>query len=417
MKLPDSAMSSTRQKRPASQLGGALDEVRGPCLKYQGNHPSKRGCKKGNACPFLHVNQDQELTLAQDRLHDPFPHLTGDNKILVVPPLTQAVKCWWKHTMRQEKDCPITAMDVLREGDSLVVLLTLSKPSPSRLAQDSSAKSSFRTEDGTEINGSSAEIPKDRTWWHATVMENFGDILRDSLSTGHQGTFKGVYSFTSWEKCAAYGGQVVFGFRSEGMVAKLSGKCSVPQYIPEGLIGYLDSSNKRQWIHHPRNVQLTQARVEYDTLRTFFAEACEKNPDEYRYDIDAAHADRLPSSAQRSRGEPVPPAPAQSAPPPSLSSSSSPVLVHDPSAIESPPASTGGKEAAIESSLASTGGTDVARCHYHKSNEGCSGSVVGWIWMTSKSAKPKAREVCASHRKWAVEKEKIAEPYDNAQLP
>ena len=154
----------------------------------------------------------------------------------------------------------------------------MSKPLPSRLAQDSSAKSSFRTEDGTEINGSSAEIPKDRTWWHATVMENFGDILRDSLCTGHQGAFKGVYSYTSWEKCAAYGGQVVFGFRSQGMVAKLSGKCSVPQYIPEGLIGYLDSGGKRQWIHHPRNVQLTQARVEYDTLRTFFAEACEKIP-------------------------------------------------------------------------------------------------------------------------------------------
>ena len=399
MKLPESAMSSTCQKRPASQFGGALDNDRVPCLRYQGKHLSRKRCKKGNGCPFLHVNQDQELTLAQNRLHAPFSHLTRDNNILKVPPLMQAVKCWWRHTMQQETDCPITAMDVLREGNSLVVLLTLSKDLPSRLAQDSSAKSSFTTEDGTQINGSTAEIPHDRTWWHGTVMECFGDILRDSLCTGHQGTWKGVYSFTSWEKCVAYGGQVYFGFRSEGMVTRLSGKCSVPEYIPEGVIGYFDSCNKRQWIHHPRNVQLTQARVDYDTLRTFFAEAYEKNPDGYRYDIDAAHADRLPSSAQRSRGEPVPPAPAQSAPPPSLSSSSSSVLVHAPSAIESPLASTGGTEVAIESSLASTGGTEEARCYYHKSSEGCSGPVVCWIWMTSKSARPKARNVCASHHK------------------
>ena len=179
--------------------------------------------------------------------------------------------------MRQEKDCPITAMDVLREGDSLVVLLTLSKPLPSRLAQDSSAKSSFRTEDGTQINGSSAEIPKDRTWWHATVMEYFGDILRDSLCTGHQGIFKGVYSFTSWEKCAAYGGQVVFGFRSHGMVTKLSGNCAVPEYIPEGVIGYFDSGDTRQWIHHPRNLQLMYARVDYATFCTLLSDAFEKH--------------------------------------------------------------------------------------------------------------------------------------------
>eukprot|EP00973_Karenia_brevis_P048140 6681223-Karenia_brevis.AAC.1 len=62
--------------------------------------------------------------------------------------------------------------------------------------------------DGRQINASTVEILKDKTWWHATHMEYFGEILRDSLCTGHQGNFNGVYAFTGWETCAAYGGQV-----------------------------------------------------------------------------------------------------------------------------------------------------------------------------------------------------------------
>ena len=118
--------------------------------------------------------------------------------------------------MQQQTECPITGVDVLREGDSQVVLLTLNKPLPSSLAQDSSAKSWIQTADGTQINASSVEIPKDRTWWHATHIQHFGDIVRGSLCAGRQGNFKGVYSFTGWETCAAYGGQVVFAFRSYG---------------------------------------------------------------------------------------------------------------------------------------------------------------------------------------------------------
>ena len=584
----DSAMSSTteaeqkaEQKRRAfaeiferaPELGDALDKARGPCLKYQGDHQSKKRCNRGNDCPFLHVKKGQELKHAQNRHRAPFTHLTGDNKILVDPPLKQAVRYWWKHTMRQETKCPITAVDVLREGDSQVVLLTLNKHLPSSFALDSSTKSWFKTEDGAQINASTAEIPHDRMWWHVADIECFGDILRDSLCTGPQGTFKGVYSYTGWEKCAAYAGRVVFGFRSHGMVTKLSGNCAVPEYIPEGVIGYFDSGDTRQWIHHPRNLQLMYARVDYATFCTLLSDAFENITDAHRYslalhealvkiaglvvipfdeqyefdyegphgwtadppvwkgghydkdrlereygvgckiltafseggDVDqllkefkekstfdmlrlwgrrascfdcngkkkkkrkihecdevhqiglkrepggnleeirfvrstdntvADHVDRLPSSAQRPREEPVPPAPAiliaQSAHPPSLSSSSSSVPVHAPSAIESSPASTGGTEVAIESSLpastggtevaiesslASIGGTDVARCHYHKSNEGCSGSVVGWIWMKSKSATPKAREVCASHRKWAVEDAKFAEHMSCRQRP
>ena len=143
--------------------------------------------------------------MAKNRFRAPFTHLTGDNKILVLPPLMQAVKYWWRHTLQQQTGCPITGVDVLREGDSQVVLLTLNKPLPSSLAQDSSTKSWMKTADGNKIYHSTAEIPEDRTWWHATHMQYFGDILRDSLCTGHQGTFKGVYSFTVWPHCAAYG--------------------------------------------------------------------------------------------------------------------------------------------------------------------------------------------------------------------
>ena len=98
--------------------------------------------------------------------------------------------------LQQEADCPITDMAVLREGDSQVVLLTLNKPMPSSLAQDCSTKSWMQTADGAQINGSSVAIPKDRTWWHATHIQHLEDILRDFLKTGHQGNFKGVYSFT-----------------------------------------------------------------------------------------------------------------------------------------------------------------------------------------------------------------------------
>ena len=98
----------------APQLGDALYAARGPCLRYQGTHPSQRRCKKGKNCPYLHVRQGEEWRLATNRLRAPFIQLTRDNKILVVPPLMQAVKYWWRHTLQQETACPITGVDVLR---------------------------------------------------------------------------------------------------------------------------------------------------------------------------------------------------------------------------------------------------------------------------------------------------------------
>ena len=41
----------------APQLGDALDNARGPCLKFQGKHASGRRCNKGVKCPFLHVTR------------------------------------------------------------------------------------------------------------------------------------------------------------------------------------------------------------------------------------------------------------------------------------------------------------------------------------------------------------------------
>ena len=266
----------------APDLGRALDDARGPCLKFQGIHPSGRRCNK-KQCPFLHVKKGLELKLAKNRLRSPFLHLTRDNKLLVVPPLRKAVHYWWTHTLHQETDCPIIDADVLREGESLVVLFTLSKPEPSSFAQDSKGKSWIKLEDGNVINASTVEIPADRTWWHATTIELIGDIVRDSLQTGPDGTFKAVYSFADWKNCEAYGGQVMFAFRSDGMVTKLAKGCNTPEVIPKGVIGYFDSSKKRQWLHNPENIQLTYARVEFHTCCTFFSEAFANLADEHHY--------------------------------------------------------------------------------------------------------------------------------------
>ena len=76
---------------------------------------------------------------------------------------------------------------------------------------------------------------------------------------------------------------MLFAFRSYGMVTKLSQKCSVPDIVAEGVIGFFDSNKKRQWVHHPSNLQLTYARVEYDTFCTFLSEAFQNLTDEHHY--------------------------------------------------------------------------------------------------------------------------------------
>lgn len=228
-----------------------------------------------------------ELELASNRLRSPFLHMTEGNQLLIVPPLKEALKHWWKVKMLQALQIfPIDDLDVLREGDSLVVLLTLNKSGGSSVARDSVGKSSMQTPNGDVIYASTVKIPEDRTWWHATDIGAFGGILINSLQTGPDGNFKGVYSFTEWATCAAYGGQVHFAFRSYGMVTHLTSKCSVPEILPEGLIGYFDSNKKRQWLHHPKNIELTYARVEYHTFCTFLAEAFMEAPGIHRYSPD-----------------------------------------------------------------------------------------------------------------------------------
>ena len=221
------------------------------------------------------------MAKATNRCRAPFLKVTGEDMLLVQPPLKKAVKWWWKHTLGQTTSCPIIKADVLREDNSQVVILTFSKPLPSAFAQDSVTKSWIRTTDGHVLNVSHTKIPKDRMWWHTTDFNNFKDIVRDSLQAEPEGKFKAVYSLDALEPCSIYGGRVSFAFRSDGMVTRLDPR--TPKVIPEGAIGFFDSSKNRQWLHHPKNVQLLFAYVEYDTFCTFLSDAFVKIPDEHPY--------------------------------------------------------------------------------------------------------------------------------------
>ena len=103
----------------APNLGIALDVARGPCLRFQRSHPSGRRCKKGDSCPFLHVPRGQDLALARNRLRAPFLQLTQDNRLLLVPPLRQAVAYWWRHTLGQDDDTDDTDDAHLDRGTQL----------------------------------------------------------------------------------------------------------------------------------------------------------------------------------------------------------------------------------------------------------------------------------------------------------
>jgi len=263
-------------------LGQELNEARGLCKKFQPK--SKRRCGKGMKCPCLHVHEGQDKSNAPNRFNAPFCHVTRDNKLLVMPPyLLKALKYWWTETLKQQTPCPIEGVDVERRGDSQVVILTFAKSSPSSLAQDCAGKSWIHNDDGAVIKGSTVEIPKNRTWYHDTHMKSFTEILTSSLQAGPEGTFKGVYSVGKMENCEACGDRFMVSFKSYGMVAKLTRGCTTPKTIPEGIIGYFDSGTKRQWIHHPRNLQLMYAELEYCTFCLFFAEAFANIPGELKY--------------------------------------------------------------------------------------------------------------------------------------
>jgi hypothetical protein len=203
-----------------------------------------------------------------------------------MPSLQEAVKYWWKEALKQQTPCPITGMDVLQKGDSQVVFLTLTKSSPSQHAQDCATKHSITNDDDEELFRSGVEIPK--IWYHASHMQVFAKILIESLQTGPDGAFKGVYSFADEAECEVYGGKLIFSFESQGMVTRLrSNKPKTipeePKTIPEGVIGFFDSSGKRQWVHHPKNLQLKDARVEYGTFLAFLSEELANIPNEHHF--------------------------------------------------------------------------------------------------------------------------------------
>ena len=103
----------------------------------------------------------------------------------------------------------------------MYVLLTLCKPLPSAKAQYCVEKSWMQF-DGKTVEASTAQLPAGRQWWHGTEIGNLFPIIKDSLQTGPQGNFKGVYSFAGQSDSRVYGGHVYFAFRSCAMPARCS---------------------------------------------------------------------------------------------------------------------------------------------------------------------------------------------------
>ena len=177
--------------------------------------------------------------------------------------------------MGQETKCPVTKVKVVKEGESQVVILTLTKALPSSCALDSVTKSWIQ-EAGSTLNVSTVAIPKDRTWWHGARLEDFGDIVRDSLQVGTDGKCQGVYSFAGPPPPLVYQGHVFFSFTSSGMVHRLVPDSPCGPVIPEGAIGFFESAKGRQWVHHPKNIKLTGARLEFLSFCDYLAVAFEK---------------------------------------------------------------------------------------------------------------------------------------------
>ena len=62
-------------------LERAFYEARGICEKFRQSHPSKRLCKKGADCPFLHCSKEQDYHLATNRLRAPFRAFVTDGRV------------------------------------------------------------------------------------------------------------------------------------------------------------------------------------------------------------------------------------------------------------------------------------------------------------------------------------------------
>ena len=272
-------------------LAHQLYAARGPCLAFQGRHPTnprKTKCKKGDKCRCLRFRPTETAADATNKYHAPFVHLNPTKDYLRIdPPLRQALQYWW-HTLRQDTDCPITDATVLRNGATQVVHVALNKALPRSDIQDSDGASWKRIEgmpdDNCIIQKSDIQIPEGRTWWHRAPIGTFGKIVQDSLTAGSEGMYKAVYSVEHYETCA--GGYVYYAFESWGMRTKLTTDCSTPKVIPQGVIGYFDSAKGRQWLHHPDNIKLRSAYIEYPAAcgksrhrvsRQFFSERARRS--------------------------------------------------------------------------------------------------------------------------------------------
>lgn len=251
-------------------LERAFYEARGICEKFRQSHPSKRLCKKGADCPFLHCSKEQDYHLATNRLRAPFVHLSRTGELLVIPPFMEALRYWWTKVMKFNASCfPVVGVDVIREGDHQIVLLSLKGPEPSALSQSNDSQSCLDFGQGA-VHYSSKARPD--VWWHSTGIEAFPGVLANGLNKGSRGTYKALYAFADRGLGVAYGRAVLFGFRAKGMAVNLSNTSAIPLDLPEGLIGFFESNKKVQWLFHPAGIQLVYARVDFDTFCSFLGE-------------------------------------------------------------------------------------------------------------------------------------------------
>ena len=251
-------------------LERAFYEARGICEKFRHSHPSKRLCKKGADCPLLHCSKEQDYHQATNRLRAPFVHLSRKGELLVIPPFMEALRYWWTKVMKFNASCfPVVGVDVIREGDHQIVLLSLKCPEPSALSQSNDSQSCLNFGQGA-VHASTKARPD--VWWHSTGIEAFPGVLANGLNKGSRGTYKAVYAFADIGLGVAYGRAVLFGFRAKGMAVNVSNTSAIPFDLPEGLIGFFESCKKVQWLFNPAGIQLVYARLDFATFCSFLGE-------------------------------------------------------------------------------------------------------------------------------------------------
>ena len=152
-------------------LERAFYEARGICEKFRQSHPSKRLCKKRGRLPVLALLKRARLPPGHQSSSRPFVHLSRTGELLVIPPFMEALRYWWTKVMKFNASCfPVVCVDVIREGDHQIVLLSLKGPEPSALSQSNDSQSCLDFGQGA-VHYSSKARPD--VWWRSTGIEAF----------------------------------------------------------------------------------------------------------------------------------------------------------------------------------------------------------------------------------------------------